>query len=262
MTVPQITISILDMPESPQRGDRQNFAAKADPWMIAIEGLPPNFNGMKDQFNAAIAAFNQDVRVVTGAAATAMAGSNFRGKWPDLTGSAALPYSCLHTGKYWMLLTDIADIALSEPGPVNTDWAEIPFETFQYDQDVDAKGFRQTNTRFQNTAEVMNTLGALSIDTAINIENGNIQSLTIAGDLTLSVINWAPAGNYSELMLEVTNGGAHTITWPLVNWIKPDGTFTTIFSEQPVSSLQVGGTDFVFLWTTDGGGTVYGKIVR
>jgi hypothetical protein len=160
-----------------------------------------------------------------------------------------------------MLLTNLADVTTSEPSSSNTDWAEIPYETFDYSGDVNANGYIQYNTRFRDTAEVLQAIGTVSTDTSINIEDGNIASLTIGADLTLSVTNWAPTGNYSELLLVMTNAGAYTLTWPTVNWLKADGSFTTTFSEQD-AQLQSSGIDFVFLWTIDSGTTIYGKIVR
>lgn len=51
--------------------------------------------------------------------------SNFKGRWADLTGPLTIPAIVLHTGKYWNLLENLGDVALSEPG-VTSDWAAIP----------------------------------------------------------------------------------------------------------------------------------------
>lgn len=81
------------------------------------------------------------------------------------------------------------------------------------------------------------------------------------GAQTLSITNWPPTGNLGELLIAGVNLGAATITWPTINWVKSDGSFTTTFSSNGVT-LQSSGTDFVLLWTRDAGTTIYGKVVR
>jgi hypothetical protein len=90
---------------------------------------------------------------------------------------------------------------------------------------------------------------------------GSHQKITATGNHTIATSNWPPSGNLGELLLELVNGGAYTITWPTVNWIKSDGSTTTTFSSNGVT-LQSSGTDWVYLWSRDGGTTIYGKIVR
>lgn len=95
---------------------------------------------------------------------------------------------------------------------------------------------------------------------------GSHQKITATGNHTIALSNWPPTGNTGEMMLELVNGGAFTITMPTVNWIKPDGTVTTSFSTYLTAntgrtSLQASGTDFIILWSRDGGTTLYGKLV-
>lgn len=85
------------------------------------------------------------------------------------------------------------------------------------------------------------------------------QKVTATGNITLAV-TWAGATATTEfLLLELVNFGARTITWPTINWIKPDGTTTTTFSSNGVT-LQPNGTDWCLLWSQ--GGVTYGKFVR
>lgn len=97
---------------------------------------------------------------------------------------------------------------------------------------------------------------------ALNYVNGSHQRWAPAtGAQTLSITNWPPTGNLGELLIEGVNLGAATITWPTINWIKFDGTTTTAFSGNGVT-LQASGTDWILLWTRNGGTTIYGKVVR
>ncbi len=96
---------------------------------------------------------------------------------------------------------------------------------------------------------------------ALSRSNGAVQRWAPTGSKTLSIANWAAAGTLSELLLEGINLGAATISWATINWVKYDGATTTTFSSNGVT-LQSSGTDWILLWTRDGGTTVYGKIMR
>jgi len=95
---------------------------------------------------------------------------------------------------------------------------------------------------------------------------GSVQTLTATGSHTIAFSNWPPTGNLGMLLLILTNGAAYTITWPTVNWIKPDGTTTTSISTYLAANtgrtaLQTSGVDQIMFWTRDAGTTVYGKLV-
>jgi hypothetical protein len=111
--------------------------------------------------------------------------------------------------------------------------------------------FKDTGYTYYNS----NTVSAL------DYTNGSQQRWAPSGTVTLSVTNWAPSGNLSELFIEGINLGAATITWPTVNWITSTGATTTTFASNGVA-LQSSGTDWFLLWTRDAGTTVYGKFVR
>lgn len=97
---------------------------------------------------------------------------------------------------------------------------------------------------------------------ALNVANGAHQRWAPnTGAQVLTITGWPAAGTHGELLIEGVNLGAATITWPTIQWMKSDGTFTTTFSSAGVT-LQTSGTDFVLLWTRDGGTTVYGKVMR
>lgn len=104
--------------------------------------------------------------------------------------------------------------------------------------------------------------GTVSTGTVtFSLDDANVQRLQVGGSLTIATSNWATTGQHQELVIELVNGAAYTITWPTVNWIKSDGTTTTTFSSNGVT-LQTSGTDWVILWSRDAGTTLYGKIVR
>ena len=47
---------------------------------------------------------------------------NYRGRWDEQTGAATAGGTYEYEGAIWLLLVDVADIALSEPSRENTDW--------------------------------------------------------------------------------------------------------------------------------------------
>jgi hypothetical protein len=79
-----------------------------------------------------------------------------------------------------------------------------------------------------------------------------IHKITAGGNFTIAVENWPASGTYGETLIQLVNGGAHTITWPVeVTWLTGSGSAPT---------LRTSGTDFIVLVTTDSGATVYGRV--
>lgn len=92
----------------------------------------------------------------------------------------------------------------------------------------------------------------------LNVALGYSQKLTNGAAFTLALTGWDRPGFLSTIELELVNGGAFTITWPTVNWCKGDGTTSTTFADMNVT-LATSGTNTVWIWTTVGGTTLYGR---
>lgn len=111
------------------------------------------------------------------------------------------------------------------------------------------------NVRFRSTEAVAVSLGSLSgtanirVDDSVAQNGADFQKFTLAGNLTLSFTgSWPSTGIASVITLEITNGGAFTLTWPgAVVW---DG------ASPP--TLLSSGVDLVVLYSSDGGTTVRG----
>jgi hypothetical protein len=98
-----------------------------------------------------------------------------------------------------------------------------------------------------------------------NYSAGGHQKLTITGATTIAFSNF-PATGRGELLIELVNGSAFTITWPSINFMKPDGTFTTsiatyLAANTDRTALKASGTDFLLLFSQDAGTTIYGKLI-
>lgn len=116
--------------------------------------------------------------------------------------------------------------------------------------------------RLQDCGFAFNDAGNV---TSIDYTNGPAQRWAPTGTKTLTISNWPPSGTLGELLIKGVNLAAATLTWPTVNWVKPDGTTTTTLATYLTAasiSLQSSGTDFVLIWTDDGGTTLYGKVIR
>lgn len=89
----------------------------------------------------------------------------------------------------------------------------------------------------------------------INLSLGNYFTKTISATTTLTVSNVPAAGIVCTFILDLTNGGAGTITWWGVKWVS--GTAPT---------LTVSGRDVLGFFTHDGGtiwnGFVIGKDIK
>ena len=127
--------------DRPDRADRATFSVRAAAWadwikahliddMVALANNA--FANALDAYNSAMsgsasaAASSSSAASSSICAGQAAASANFKGSWSALTGAAAVPYSVYHSGTYWMLLSNVADITAKTPG-VAAEWAPIIF---------------------------------------------------------------------------------------------------------------------------------------
>ncbi len=94
-----------------------------------------------------------------------------------------------------------------------------------------------------NYGLVHNALGSGSGTRTIDLQAGNFVSATVTGNTTWVFSNPLPSPGACGFILELTNGGSATITWPTsVRW--PNG---------EVPALTPSGTDMLVFITDDGG---------
>lgn len=95
-----------------------------------------------------------------------------------------------------------------------------------------------------------NPLGNLTANATINLVSGNYVSANVGAALTFTFSNPTPTANACGFILELSNGGAFTVTWPAaVKW--PSATAPT---------LTVSGVDILTFITDDGGTTWRGVL--
>jgi hypothetical protein len=85
----------------------------------------------------------------------------------------------------------------------------------------------------------------------IDVTTGSFFTKTVAANTTFTVSNVPAAGSVPSIVLELTNGGAFTMTWwSGMKW--PGGAAPT---------LTTSGTDVLGFYTTDGGTTWRGMMM-
>lgn len=62
--------------------------------------------------------------IAAASAGLSMGSANFKGNWSSLTGPLNIPASVRHATKYWLLLSNLADVTLKTPG-VDAEWVEM-----------------------------------------------------------------------------------------------------------------------------------------
>lgn len=101
-----------------------------------------------------------------------------------------------------------------------------------------------------NYGATNNALGSISGNTTINLQSGNYVSATIAALTTFTFSNPLASPNASSFVLELTNGGAFTVNWPVaVKW--PSAIAPT---------LTTSGVDILVFLTDDAGTTWRGNV--
>lgn len=98
---------------------------------------------------------------------------------------------------------------------------------------------------------VVENVKNMGSDTNINMLDGSIFYKTITSAVTFTVSNPPSAGKLGSFILELTNGGLHSITW--FSGIKWSGDSTPTF--------QTAGIDSIGFYTIDGGTTWRGVIL-
>ena len=104
--------------------------------------------------------------------------------------------------------------------------------------------------KLKDYSETVNAIGSVNSNTAVNFEDGNVQTVTIGGNCEFSFSNPPSSGIAGTVTLIITNGGAHTTTWhSSVKW--PGDVAPT---------LTTSGVDIVSFMTIDAGTTTYGFV--
>lgn len=113
-------MTITALPTPPSRTRPSTFAAEGDAFLAALPTFQSEVNATAATMSLDAVSTAEDREACELTAQTA----NFKGNWSDLTGALTIPSSVLHSGSYWMLVSNLADVTLKEPG-VDPEWEII-----------------------------------------------------------------------------------------------------------------------------------------
>ena len=114
---------ITTLPPAPSRANPSTFSALADAFLAALATFATEANALQvdvnyKQVTASAAAVKASLASAAAALSEdiALAAANYKGAWSSLSGAATVPYCVSHNNAYWMLITNIANIADKVPG--------------------------------------------------------------------------------------------------------------------------------------------------
>jgi hypothetical protein len=96
----------------------------ADAWVAALALFTTQINLLSTEVNGE----SSICQTAQASAAIALAAANFKGKWSDMVGAANIPYSVWHLNRYWMLVSNLANVTTKTPG-TDAEWQLIPLDT-------------------------------------------------------------------------------------------------------------------------------------
>jgi len=120
---------------------------------------------------------------------------------------------------------------------------------------------RQIESQFLGNVQQLDK-GTRSVGTeTFVVSDRSLQKLTVGGAITIALSGWPDAGTRGDIEIELVNGGAFAEPiWPSIVWMRGDGSSGLTFSSMGVV-LQAAGSNFVALWSTDAGATIYGRAI-
>lgn len=166
----------------PSTADPTNFDARADAFLGALPLFQTEMDALGAQATADAAQTAADRVATTSASATAMAAANYKGAWSAQSGAANVPYSVSHLGKFWILASNLANVAAKTPG-TDPEWLQL---------------------WFPQTRRAQTTSATLSVSDA-----GNIVACTGANSPTWTI---PAAATFGAATMRLVNDGTGDVT--------------------------------------------------
>jgi len=124
---------------APSRTEPSTFSERGDQVLSEFPTFITEANALEATVNAAetnaitqVGLAEDQVALATAQAVLAeeakdvsLSAANYHGPWSSCTGAANVPYSVSHIGKYWQLISNLADVTTKTPG-TDPEWLLIP----------------------------------------------------------------------------------------------------------------------------------------
>tara|TARA_A100001035_G_C27740252_1_gene481174 strand:+ start:542 stop:1129 length:588 start_codon:yes stop_codon:yes gene_type:complete len=149
-----------------------------------------------------------------------------------------------------------------------TEITTLQNDTAKKNADNDFNGNKIQEANLISTTEQTYATGELTSSQNISFENGHYQIVTVGGDITITLTDWAASGKLCKLRLEVKSDGTGrqlTINVGSGGSLKLDKGFLLSDSTvqgQMTNPFNLGGVETYMMdfWTHNGGLTVYAKL--
>ena len=195
----------------PDPSDRATYGARGRAlWDWEVNTLLPGVN------LHSVAAF-ENAQFAETMALVSAAAANFKGPWSSLTGALAMPASASHTGNFYALTANVADVTAHTPG-VSSAWILVNYSSSQI-----THGAGTVYSKFTSVdAEILahETLLNAVVDSGLGghrnrLMNGdwsqNVRALTSVADDTYFLDRWyvlTETGNVTVAQLTDAESGA------------------------------------------------------
>ena len=149
-----------------------------------------------------------------------------------------------------------------------TEITTLQNDTAKKNADNDFNGNKIQEANFISTTEQTYATGKLTASQNISFENGHYQIVTVGGDITITLTDWAATGKLCKLRLEIKSDGTGrqlTINVGSGGSLKLDKGFLLSDSTvqgQMTNPFNLGATEtyMIDFWSHNGGLTVYAKL--
>lgn len=142
-----------------------------------------------------------------------------------------------------------------------TDLSALDSNTAKLNADNNFAGNQISNAVLTNNTEDVYPAGNVSASQNISFENGHYQTISVGGDITLTLTDWPATDLMGKIRLVISaTGGDQDITFAVSGGgtIKTDGD-----AEWSTNTITVGTASdkIVDFWTHDGGSVVYAQFI-
>ena len=208
-------MAITALPTPPSRDDPTNFAARGDAFLGALPTFATEANEQADTVNIQTALATASAAVAGASSKTSLGAANYKGLWSSLTGALSIPASVTHNNIAWLLINNVANVTLSQPG-VSADWTPLYVQSHQIG-DIKQSVAAQDATWLlcdgsEYTSSTYPTLAATLPNTSYDLENSSATMFTTSAGTVVY--------NGTNTYVMADNSGTISSSTDAVTWVE------------------------------------------